>query len=78
MTAARTAPANRAAAAGRCAAADAAIAPGAPRPAGWSGKLWAVSQGVARPATADFVLLTDADIVHEPRASVGARRAGRG
>ena len=39
---------------------------GAPRPAGWSGKLWAVSQGVAEAGEADLVLLTDADIVHEP------------
>jgi hopene-associated glycosyltransferase HpnB len=39
---------------------------GAPRPAGWSGKLWAVSQGVTEAGNADLVLLTDADIVHEP------------
>ena len=39
---------------------------GAPRPAGWSGKLWAVSQAVAAAGQADMVLLTDADIVHEP------------
>ena len=39
---------------------------GAPRPAGWSGKLWAVSQGVAEAGRADLLLLTDADIVHEP------------
>jgi hopene-associated glycosyltransferase HpnB len=39
---------------------------GAPRPAGWSGKLWAVSQGVAEAGAAELVLLTDADIVHEP------------
>jgi len=38
---------------------------GAARPAGWSGKLWAVSQGVTEAGTADLVLLTDADIVHE-------------
>ena len=38
---------------------------GQKRPAGWSGKLWAVSQGVAR-STAPYVLLCDADIVHEP------------
>lgn len=38
---------------------------GAARPAGWSGKLWAVSQGVAGGA-APLVLLTDADIVHAP------------
>ncbi|MCQ8242063.1 glycosyltransferase [Rhizosaccharibacter radicis] len=42
------------------------------RPPGWSGKLWAVSQGVAEarrlaPGEAEsFVLLCDADIVHEP------------
>ncbi|HTW72928.1 MAG TPA: glycosyltransferase [Acetobacteraceae bacterium] len=54
---------------------------GAPRPAGWSGKLWAIAQGLAeagpaeakpaetRPAEArqaDLVLLTDADIEHQP------------
>ena len=38
---------------------------GAPRPPGWSGKLWAVEQGVRR-STADLLLLTDADIVHDP------------
>ncbi len=38
---------------------------GAPRPEGWSGKLWAVAQGVAR-TSSPIVLLTDADIVHEP------------
>lgn len=38
---------------------------GQPRPAGWSGKLWAVSQGVAA-TTEPLVLLTDADIVHDP------------
>lgn len=39
---------------------------GLPLPAGWSGKLWAVQQGVekARSLKADFLLLTDADIVH--------------
>ena len=41
------------------------IVPGAPKPPGWSGKLWAVSQGLAA-TTADLVLLTDADITHEP------------
>jgi hopene-associated glycosyltransferase HpnB len=38
---------------------------GAARPAGWSGKLWAVAQGVAA-ARAPFLLLTDADIAHAP------------
>ena len=38
---------------------------GRPRPPGWSGKLWAVAQGLER-ADAGWVLLTDADIVHAP------------
>ncbi|HQT78160.1 MAG TPA: glycosyltransferase, partial [Rhodopila sp.] len=38
---------------------------GAPRPAGWSGKLWAAAQGVGRAAPAELILLTDADIVHD-------------
>jgi hopene-associated glycosyltransferase HpnB len=37
---------------------------GAPRPAGWAGKLWAVQQGVAA-TDAPWLLLTDADIVHD-------------
>ncbi len=40
------------------------ILPGAPRPEGWAGKLWAVHQGVAA-ATGELLLLTDADIVHD-------------
>jgi hopene-associated glycosyltransferase HpnB len=40
---------------------------GKPRPAGWSGKLWAVAQGIAEAEDADLVLLTDADIVHDNR-----------
>ncbi|MGN6649196.1 glycosyltransferase [Trinickia sp.] len=39
-----------------------------PLPAGWSGKVWAQSQGVAaigtRGLAADYLLLTDADIAH--------------
>ena len=40
----------------------------APMPAGWTGKLWAVRQGVvaAREHRPDYLLLTDADIVHAP------------
>ena len=41
----------------------------APLPPGWTGKMWAVSQGIA-PALAnnpDYLLLTDADIVHGSR-----------
>jgi glycosyltransferase involved in cell wall biosynthesis len=52
---------------------------GTPPPAGWSGKLWAVAQGIdaaipdgitAATDTAggvELLLLTDADIVHDPR-----------
>ncbi|MBS0420373.1 MAG: glycosyltransferase [Proteobacteria bacterium] len=39
---------------------------GQPKPAGWSGKLWALSQGVAA-SSAPVLLFTDADIVHDPR-----------
>jgi len=39
---------------------------GAPLPSGWSGKLWAVRQGIAaaQAYVPDYLLLTDADIVH--------------
>ncbi len=52
---------------------------GQPLPAGWTGKLWAVSQGVER-ATAgadapNYLLLTDADITYAPDAL--ARLVGR-
>lgn len=40
---------------------------GQPRPAGWSGKLWAVAQGLAEAGPAELVLLADADIVHQSR-----------
>jgi hopene-associated glycosyltransferase HpnB len=39
---------------------------GAPRPEGWSGKLWAVAQGIAAAGDAELILLTDADIEHDP------------
>jgi hopene-associated glycosyltransferase HpnB len=39
---------------------------GEPKPPGWSGKLWALNQGVAA-TSAPILLFTDADIVHEPR-----------
>ncbi|MBZ5529842.1 MAG: glycosyltransferase [Acidobacteriia bacterium] len=44
------------------------IITGQPLPPGWSGKLWAVEQGVqrVRELHADFYLLTDADIEHAP------------
>ena len=41
---------------------------GAALPAGWSGKMWAVHQGLAHPVAleADYILQTDADVVHAP------------
>lgn len=38
-----------------------------PLPVGWTGKLWAVSQGIREAAkwNPDYLLLTDADIVHD-------------
>jgi hopene-associated glycosyltransferase HpnB len=39
-------------------------------PAGWTGKLWALKQGIdaaaALPESPDYLLLTDADIMHAP------------
>ena len=39
-----------------------------PLPEGWTGKLWAVSEGIraAEASLPDYYLLTDADIVHAP------------
>ncbi len=39
---------------------------GRARPRGWAGKLWAVHQGVTE-SSSELVLLTDADITHDPR-----------
>ncbi|MEU8709214.1 glycosyltransferase [Streptomyces sp. NPDC048565] len=43
------------------------VAPGEPEP-GWTGKLWALRHGMAlaRRRKPEFLLLTDADIAHEP------------
>ncbi len=57
-------------AAGERAAHTLTIVDGKPLPAGWTGKLWAVKQGIdaaeGPPARPDYLLLTDADIVHDP------------
>ena len=43
------------------------VVSGSPLAAGWTGKLWALDQGVRAAANdADFLWFTDADIVHEP------------
>ncbi|MGH8218185.1 MAG: glycosyltransferase [Steroidobacteraceae bacterium] len=62
-----TAGAALAAAAAAGAAQRLTILDGAPLAAGWSGKLWAMSQGIAGAAVhhPDYLLLTDADIEHE-------------
>lgn len=39
---------------------------GAPRPPGWTGKLWAVGQGIEQAGAPDYLWLTDADIAHTP------------
>jgi hopene-associated glycosyltransferase HpnB len=47
------------------------IVSGAPLPSGWTGKLWALSQGIAVAQAFDhpleYFLLSDADIVHAPK-----------
>jgi hopene-associated glycosyltransferase HpnB len=57
-------------AAGERAAHPLTIVDGKPLPAGWTGKLWAVKQGIDAAEAAiprpDYLLLTDADIVHDP------------
>jgi hopene-associated glycosyltransferase HpnB len=47
------------------------------KPPGWSGKLWALHQGIAA-SRSPLVVLTDADIVHQPRhlASLVAKLQG--
>lgn len=42
------------------------VVDGAPPPAGWTGKPWAMQQGVAAAGEADWLWLTDADIAHDP------------
>jgi hopene-associated glycosyltransferase HpnB len=44
------------------------VVSGRPLPAGWSGKLWAMQQGIehATATAPDFFLFTDADIEHSP------------
>ncbi|MEU8697032.1 glycosyltransferase [Streptomyces sp. NPDC048680] len=56
------------------------VSPGEPQP-GWTGKLWAVRHGMAlaRAREPEYLLLTDADIAHEPdslRELVAAAESG--
>ena len=53
---------------------------GAPLAAGWTGKLWAVHQGIAAAGEPAFLWLTDADIEHSPdtlRRLVGIAHGGK-
>ena len=43
-----------------------AVIDGAPLADGWTGKLWAVHQGIAAAGRPDYLWLTDADIAHAP------------
>jgi hopene-associated glycosyltransferase HpnB len=63
-----TAALARAAAERRGAQARLTVCRGRPLPPGWTGKLWAVRQGIetARALAPDGLLLTDADIAHQP------------
>ena len=57
-----------AAAAGQGTAHGVTVLTGAVLPPGWTGKLWALKQGIAaaEQGAPDFLLLTDADIAHRP------------
>jgi hopene-associated glycosyltransferase HpnB len=52
-----------------------AVIDGEPLPRGWTGKLWAVKQGVAAAQSAadasEYILLSDADIVYAPEVLTG-------
>jgi hopene-associated glycosyltransferase HpnB len=53
---------------------------GAPLAPGWTGKLWAVQQGIAAAGAPRYLWLTDADIAHAPdtlRRLVGIATAGQ-
>jgi len=63
-----TAQAARAAAIAEGQAQNLTVVSGSPLPPGWSGKLWAMQQGIEQTAKTapDFFLFTDADIEHAP------------
>ncbi len=56
------------------------IVGGQPLPAGWAGKVWAMSQGVTAAGDTDYLLFTDADIAYRAgtvAGLVGAAADGR-
>ncbi len=50
-----------------------------PRPQGWSGKVWALAQGVeaSRTTVSEYLLFTDADIAHPPDSLASLVRKAR-
>ena len=50
------------------------IRPGEPAP-GWTGKVWALRAGLAEAGPVEYLLLTDADIVHRPGSLTALVRA---
>lgn len=50
---------------------------GKPRPDGWAGKVWAMSQGLAAASDAEYVLFTDADIGYLPGTLTALVRSAR-
>jgi hopene-associated glycosyltransferase HpnB len=44
-----------------------------PLPSGWTGKLWAMHQGIAhaRALNPEWLMLTDADVIHDPETAAG-------
>ncbi|HEY1621196.1 MAG TPA: glycosyltransferase [Streptosporangiaceae bacterium] len=53
------------------------VVKGSSPPAGWAGKVWAMSQGAARAGSAEYLLFTDADIGYGPGTVAGLARAAR-
>lgn len=61
-------------------AAGAEVVEGGPLPEGWVGKVWALEQGARAAGEVDYLLLTDADILHAPgslRRLVGESETGQ-
>jgi hopene-associated glycosyltransferase HpnB len=51
------------------------VVSGAPLPAGWAGKVWAMAQGAQAAGPCDYLLFTDADIWFAPEVAAGLVRA---
>jgi hopene-associated glycosyltransferase HpnB len=62
---------------GRGAATELRVVQAGDRPAGWAGKVWAMAEGLRAAGEPEFVLFTDADIVHAPGTLTRLVRAAR-